>query len=323
MKISYLKTILILLAILSIASAGKTTQNDYPARPVRIIVSFQAGGQTDFIARALTDRMKKYSPQPFVIENIIGGAGVKGIKEVINSKPDGYTLGIGTMGLMTIQTHITKPAIGHPEEYTPFINIIDDPVCLAVRNDSPWKGAKALISHAKANPGVVKIGDTGIGSVLHLATENLKARADIKITTVHFTGDEEGISALLKGELHALSQHCRLISSMVREGKIRVIGSYEDKRGTTCPDIPIFKEAGFDIVFGSYLFLMGPRDIPEPIALKIHDLAKRVIEDPDFIEKMRLKGYEISYQGADDLKKRLKSDYENNAKLIEPFRLTK
>ena len=289
----------------------------YPEKPVTFFCGFAAGGGTDMTARAITGAVKKYFPKPMVVVNRPGAAGTIAAAEIIQAKPDGYTIGISPVAPLTIQPHRTKLTYGSPEDYMPIIKLVNMPISLAVKSTAPWKSIQEFIAYAKANPGKVRVGHSGIGSINHLDVELLKGMAAIDLTAVPFAGGGESVPALLGGHVEAVSTPHGEFLPHVQAGKVRVLGVFEEKRNPIFPDVPTFKESGYDITMGIYALVIGPKGLSPQIVSILHDALKKAMEDPVFTKPMVGKGFDISYEGPEDLKKRLLQDYELNGKLVE------
>jgi len=293
----------------------------YPEKPITLMVNFPPGGALDDTAQALVVAAKKYLPQPLVVVHRPGASGTVGMAEFLKTKPDGYTLCVGAMGLLTIQPHLRKLPYKTADDYTPIINLVNNPVCLAVKSTAPWKNIQEFISHAKANPGKIRVGDMGRGSSLHLAAEQLKAVAKIDLSPAHFTGAPECLNALLEGKIEALCHHHALFPAEVKAGRVRILGVFEEKRNPIFPDAPTFKEVGYDVTFDSYACIIGPKGIPSEIVSALHDAFKKAMEDPVFSVPMKAKGLDMMYERPADLKRRLMRDYENNAEVVRSIGL--
>jgi tripartite-type tricarboxylate transporter receptor subunit TctC len=289
----------------------------YPEKPVAMICVFPAGGAMDMTARALAEAAKKYFPKPFAVVNRPGAAGTIGTAEVIQAKPDGYTIGITAVAVLTVQPHRTKLPFGSPEDYTPIIKLVNQPVVLAVKQDAPWKTIQDFIQFGKANPGKLRVGCPGIGTIPMLDAEQLKMMSKADLTTVPFAGAAESVPAMLGGHVEAVSQHPSEVMAHVKAGKAKVLLVFEDKRNPLFPDAPTAKELGYDINMGVYYMLIGPKDLPSQTVTVIHDAAKKSMEDPVFKKPMEARGFDVVYEGSQDLKKRLVRDYEGNAKFAD------
>lgn len=294
---------------------------DYPEKSVTFFCGFPAGGAMDMTARAITEAAKKYFPKPMAVVNRPGAAGTIGAAEIIQAKPDGYAIGITAVAVLTIQPHRTKLPYGSPDEYTPIIKLVNLPICLAVKSTAPWKTIQEFFAYAQANPGKIRVGHPGMGTILHLDAEQLKVMAKIDLTAVPFAGGAESVPALLGGHVEALSVHHMEILPQVQAGKARVLAVFEERRNPLFPDAPTFKEIGYDITMGVYYLVIGPKGLSSQIVSILHDAIKNAMEDPIFKKPMEAKGFEISYEGPQDLKKRLMQDYERNAKFVDLLKL--
>jgi len=277
----------------------------------------------DMTARAITEAVKKYFPKPMAVVNRPGAAGTIGAAEIIQAMPDGYTIGITAVAVLTIQPHRTKLPYGSPEDYTPIIKLNNLPICFAVRKDAPWKTMKEVIEYARDNPGKLRVGHPGLGTILHLNLEMLKGMAKVDMTAVPFAGGGESVPALLGGHVEALSVHHGEIIAQVKAEKAKVLAVFEEKRNPLFPEVPTFREIGYDITMGVYYMVIGPKGLSPEIVAKLHDAFKKAMEEPVFIEAMKARGFDVSYEGTEDIKKRLMRDYEQNAKLVEILKLEK
>ena len=296
----------------------------FPSKPITIIVGFPPGGSLDLTAQPLARAINtnKYLPQPVNVIHIPGAAGTLGMAELLKAEPDGYTLNLGAMGLLTLQPHLRDLPYRTAEDYTPIINLVNNPVCLAVKSDAPWKNVKDFISDAKAKPGKIRVGDLGKGSALHLATEQLKLAAEVDLKPSHMSGSPENLEALAAGKVEAVTNHHAVFPAEVKAGRVRILGVFETERNALFPQSETFLECGYNVTFDSYACLIGPKGLPAFIVSTLHDACEKAMADPIFTEPMKEKGLNLFYQGPDDLKKTLLRDYEANAKVVHGIGLT-
>lgn len=295
----------------------------YPEKPVTVIVGFPAGGAMDMTGRAITEAVKSHFPKPMVVVNRPGAAGTIGTAEIIQAKPDGYTIGLSAVAVLTVQPHRTKLPYSSPEDYTPIIKLNNLPVCFAVRADAPWKSMKEVLDYARANPGKVRVGHGGNGTILHLDLELLKTKANVDMTAVPFTGGAESVPALLGGHVEALNSHHGEIVPHVKAGKARVLAVYEEKRNPLFPDVPTFRELGYDVTLGVYYVVIGPKGVPPGIVSMLHDAFKKAMDEEAFVKAMKARGFDVAYEGTSAIRDRLVRDYEQNAKLVDILRSQK
>jgi tripartite-type tricarboxylate transporter receptor subunit TctC len=293
------------------------TNNLFPSREITLIVGFPPGGSLGLTAEPLVETLNKYLPQKTRITYRPGESGTIGMAELLESPADGYTLNMGAMGLLTLQPHIRSLPYNTVEDYTPIISLVNNPVGIAVRNDSPWNTIEEFIAYAKENPGKIRVADLGMGSALHLATEQMKEATGIDISPVHLNGSPACVQALTDGEVEAVTNHHAVFIEGVKEGLFRVIGVFERNRNSLFPETQTFLEVGYEVIFDSYACLIGPKNLPEHVVGTLHDACKKVMEDPEFVKPMEEKGLDLFYQGPDQLAEILKKDYETNARLIK------
>lgn len=296
----------------------------YPIKPITIIVGFPPGGSLDLTAQPLAKaiNVNRYLPQPTNVVHIPGAAGTLGMAELLKAEPDGYTLNLSAMGLLTLQPHLRDLPYKTADDYTPIINLVNNPVCLAVRSDAPWKNIKEFIADARANPGKIRAGDLGKGSALHLATEQLKLAANLDLTPSHMSGSPENLEALLTGKVEAVTNHHAVFPAEVEAGRVRILGVFEKERNELFPDAETFMECGYDVTFDSYACLVGPKGLSASVVSTLHDACKKAMTDPIFTEPMKEKGLDLFYQAPQDLKKTLIHDYETNARVVRGIGLT-
>ncbi|MBI4241798.1 MAG: tripartite tricarboxylate transporter substrate binding protein [Candidatus Rokubacteria bacterium] len=295
---------------------------EYPERPITFIAPFPAGGAVDIVARGLAEAVKKHLPKPVVVVNRPGGAGTIGISEVVQAKPDGYTIGLGAVAVLTVQPHLTQLPYRTPDDYLAVMKLVTLQVVVFVRSEAPWKTAKELLEHARANPGKVKVGVPGIGTILHLDLEHLKLLAKVDMTVVPFEGPQQ-IPALLGGHVDVAMAHPAPVLPHVKAGKIRVIGVFQEARNPLFPDAPTFKELGYDVTLGVYYPLVVPKGTPKPVVQAIHDAFKKALAEPSFVELMKKGDIDIEYQGTEAIARELGRSFEQNAKLVELLGLKK
>jgi len=296
-------------------------QSDFPERPITLIVGFPPGGSLDLTAQPLAEALKKYLPQQVVVVHRPGNSGTIGMAELLTSPSDGYILGMGAMGLLTIQPHIRDLPYKTPEDYTPIINLVNNPVGLAVRSEAPWHTVEEFVADAKANPGKIQVADLGMGSALHLATEQLNETARINLVPSHLSGSPECVEALREGRVEAVTNHHAVFTDDVGAGRFRVLGVFEKDRNPLFPNAQTFSEAGYEVIFDSYACLIGPKGMPTNVVTIIHDVCKKALDDPVFAQPMKERGLDLFYQGPEELEKTLLQDYEANKKVVKSIGL--
>ena len=266
-------------AIESVLTPSYTkVSEEYPSKPITIIVAYKQGGGTDTIARKLVAKIEKNIMVKINIKNISGSDGELGYTQLAKSSPDGYTL-----GFINIPTMITLPlkreTSYNENEIAPIINIVYDPSVIAVRSDSQIKTFSSFLTKTKENPYLIKVGNNGYGASNHIAAAFLADKADIKISHIPFGGSADMIKALNDGNVDAIAVKISEVANEVKRGTFRLLASFTDERINEYQDVPTLKEYGIDLVFGSARALAAPADTPEEIIKYIHDEVKKAIEE--------------------------------------------
>jgi len=301
-EISWTIFLVILLAITSSVSA------EYPDKPINCVVCFAAGGATDISARSLSDIASKSLGQPIIVMNKAGGTGSVALASVKKEKPDGYNI-VTVAGGIFVSQHMRKLPFDLSEDFTPIIRYGDYPMPVLVKGDAPWKNFKELAEYGKTNPGKIRYGTSGSGSVFHLAMEAFALQEGIKWTHIPFTGNHPALMALLGGHIEV--QVCPVDFSFVRAGQIRLLASLGESRLPSSPDVPTWKELGYKIRIIHLAALLGPKGLPRPVVDKLHGAFKSAMENPAFIKVMKDLEMPIVYRNPEDLGREMKdvTDY--------------
>jgi tripartite-type tricarboxylate transporter receptor subunit TctC len=269
------------------AGTAPAIAQDFPTKPVRVIVSFTPGSATDIVGRIVTAKLSEYWGQPVVVENRSGAGGAIGSAAVSKSAPDGYTL------LINSSAHSVNPAIfanlpyDTVKDFTDIAALAIQPNVLVVAADSPYKTLADLLAYAKANPGKLNFGHAGVGSGTHLNTEKLLAQAGVTATVVPFKGTPEVVAAILSGSVDCYWVPISAGLSMIRGGKLRPLAMSTAKRNPQLPDLPTTAEAGVKGAETALWFgLWGPPGMPRDLVAKISTDVRRAVADPGVREKL-------------------------------------
>jgi tripartite-type tricarboxylate transporter receptor subunit TctC len=266
-------------------AAGAQGGGGWPGeRPIEVVVPFPPGGGVDVMTRLILPLMQARLPgSSFVVINRAGAAGQLGLEVTFNAAPNGYTI-----GATTIPAHsgipIERAARYRPLDFTFLGNIVDDPNAFFVRADSPIRGLAELVARAKAGPGSVSYGTTGIGSDDHIVMLEFEALARIpEQTHIPFAGSAALTPQLLGGHLDMAVGNAGEMIVLQRERKVRGLAVATAERMREAPETPTFRELGFDIVAGASRGLVGPPGIPEPIAARLREALGGAMADPAFL----------------------------------------
>lgn len=276
----------LLLSTLALFAAG-AAHAAYPEQPIKMIVAYGPGGGTDNTARVIAPYIAKYlgNNASIVVHNRAGAGGAIGFSELARSQPDGYTIGfINTPNVLTIP--IERKANFHWQEFDLLGNVIDDPGNFSVHNDTPIRNLAELVAYAKANPGAVTYGTTGIGSDDHLAAMQFERAAGVKLTHVPFKGAAEVHQAVASKQIMMAAMNIGEALQYAKGGTpIRQLGQMSPVRTNLAPSIPTFKEQGFDIVMASLRGIAAPKGLPPALRAQLVDAIQKAAADPEFQAK--------------------------------------
>jgi len=271
---------LVLLLILSVNAEG------YPEKNVTMVVTWSAGGSTDVMARVISEELQKVLGERFLVENREGAGGEIGWVHLANTKPDGYTIGNMNMPYFVTKYIQREECQFRLDDFTPIANIVRDPGALAVRADSDFENLEDFMNYAKENPHVLTVTYEGVGSSDWMVMKSLETDAGIKLTLVNFEGDAPARAALLGGHVTACSGNISEFYPFVEAGKMRVLGVMSKERLPAFPDVPTFKENGFDILSSTSRGIIAPKGFPEESRKILIDALKEIMKNPEFLKKM-------------------------------------
>lgn len=304
---------------LSLTLQPSMTYAEYPDKPVTLLLPFPAGGHLGVAARLLAESAKEFFPKPLTIVAKPGGSGTIAIAELFQAKPDGYTLSLCPAGPFCIQPHRTKLPYKSPADFTPILKIFSVPLNLVVNTSFPANTLDEFIAYAKANPGKLKISHTGLGTYNHINLENLKSLAKIDVVVAPAIGASEAMPALLGGHIDAFVTSYPDAIPFIKANRIKTLVSFTKKRFPLFPDVPTALESGFDISYGAYDGIVGPKGLPPDIKTIVHNVMKKAMESPVFQTPMMEHGNMMTYAGPEDFMRELMADYEEGAKIVERY----
>lgn len=259
----------------------------YPEQPIKMVVAYASGGGTDIIARLMAQYMQKHmgNNASIVVMNRPGAGGAIGFTEVVNAKPDGYTIGfINTPNVLTIP--IERKVSFHWSNYDLLGNVVDDPGNFSVHADTPIKSLGELAAYAKANPGAVTYGTTGIGSDDHLAALMFERAAGVKLTHVPFKGGAEVHNAIASKQIFIAAMNIGEALQYQKGGTpLRHLGQMSDKRSNLAANVPTFKEQGFKVIMASLRGIAAPKGLPPAVREQLVNAVQKAVSDPEFQAK--------------------------------------
>jgi tripartite-type tricarboxylate transporter receptor subunit TctC len=276
----------------AVASTCGTAQADdkYPARPVRMVVSFAAGGPTDIVARVMSAKMSELLNQQFVVENRTGAGGNTGAAEVAKAAPDGYNL-----LMATVSTHAINPGLYKKipydamKDFAPVGQVGVTPILLVVHPSVPATDVKSLITEVKGNPGKYTYGSSGVGSILHLCGEQFKTMAGgLNITHVPYRGSSQLMKDLVGGQISMAFDATPSAGPQVESGAIRALGGGMAERLRTLPNLPTMQEQGMK-GYECYTWnaILAPAGTPQPIVDRLNGAIQTAMKDPAVFKRLQ------------------------------------
>ncbi len=273
---------LLLVAAAFALNAPARAADDYPARPVRLIVGAAAGGITDVIARFIGDYFTRQTGAAVVIENVGGAGGNIAFGQVAKAAPDGYTIGLAAAGNIVVNQYLYKNLPFDPrKDLLAVTPVASAPQLIMVNASSPFKTLQDLVAFAREKPGDINYGSAGVGTTPHLSGVLLEKLAGIKLTHVPYRGMAPAVTDLVGGRLQMIAIGAQPVLPFIRDGQLRALAVTDAHRLPDLPDVPTAAEAGVpSYEVSSWYGLFLPRDTPEPIAAKIESVNRALLDDP-------------------------------------------
>jgi len=295
-----------------------TTARKYPEKPITLIVPFSAGGGMDLLARAMEKTATMNLGQPLVIINKTGGGGTIGWNELAGAAPDGYTIGISGVDLI-FQSLYGSTKYNYPTALEPLVQVSSSPYVMVVRADQPWQNIDDFIKYVRQNPGQVKIGNSGVGSIAHVLGEMLAHTVGVTLDPVPFRGGSEALTALLGGHIQAIFTSPATIKDHIKNGTLRVLAVPSEQRlaDPLFANAPTFKEQGIDIVFSNWMGVAVPKEMPIEIKTKLADGLKAIILDPEFKSKLENIGLQVDYLNPQEFQNKWLDDNQKLSKIVQ------
>jgi tripartite-type tricarboxylate transporter receptor subunit TctC len=283
----------------------------YPDRPVTIIVAWTAGGATDLVARSVQPELGKKLGAEVIIKNIAGASGTIGTAEAARAKPDGYTILITPTGPMTTQPHLRKIPYGL-DSFAPVGRIAVAPVMMMVPKTSELKTLNDVIEAAKSNPGKLKFGSSGAGTLPHIAILALNKAAGIDTKHIPYKGSANAMKALLGGEVDVFSDMAQLVPRY----DVHPVVSWTRERNPEFPNVASIKERGFDFEMINWVGMFAPKGTPDDIVGKLAEALKGTIEEPSVKEALEKLKVKAAHLGPDPFGEFAAGDSDRNRELL-------
>lgn len=303
----------------ALAISGPVLAQDYPVRPVKLIVGYVAGGGPDMVARAFGQKLSEILGQPFVVENRAGAGGVLATGVVAKSPADGYTLLVGETGQLVIAPFTNKNiSYNTLRDLAPIALVTSEPLLLVTNAKFPQKTVQDLIKEAKANPGKLSYGSSGIGTIHHIAGEVFKAEAGVDMVHVPYKGSGQSVPGALAGDVPVLVTSYAGAGPHIRSGALNLLAVTSPGRLPSAPNVPALSELikGYD--YQSEMGFLAPAGLPPAVLNKLSAAIKQASESPDLLARFKDTATVVSFRPAGEYTENLKRNlgrYERAVKL--------
>ncbi len=279
-------------ALAAALAAGGAAAQDYPNRPIRLVVAFAAGGTTDFVARQLAERAKASLGQSIVVENKPGANGAIGAEYVAKSEPDGYTLFFSTAGALAINPTMRSDLPYDPiKDFTPIVPVARNTITVAI---------------------------TGVGAISHLAIEMLQIAAGIKLQYVPYRGAGQAVADFIGGQLNAMSAEVPVLMPQIKAGKATILAVSAQNRSDVLPEVPTFAELGYpDVIADNWSGVLAPPKTPAAIVARLNQAFNAVVRDPEVRRRFAENGVSTIGGTPEDLTELIKSETARWRKVVK------
>jgi tripartite-type tricarboxylate transporter receptor subunit TctC len=274
-------------------------QETYPSRSVTVINPFPPGGVQDTITRPLNAALEAILKQPFILENKPGAAGAVGAQFVASAKPDGYTLLshlVSISGFAAVDRLFGRQPKFTNDDFIPLARIVADPIVLILNNDLPYKTLKELLDDGKANPNKLIFSSSGLYGASHIPTALLaRAAGDVKMRHLPTTGGGPAVAAVLGGNANFFMSPTAIGLPHIKSGKVRPLAVSGAVRAKSLPEVPTFKEQGYDLEYYFWVGMFAPKGTPDTVVAKLREALKTAAHSKEFLGTLDKLGQELAY----------------------------
>ena len=289
----------------------------FPSKPVRLIVTYPAGGSSDLMARIMADKLAQHWGQPVVVESKPGAAGSIGMEFAARQPADGYTFVIGNLGPAAVNPLINKLTYNMEKDFIPVALTATGPNILVVAAASPYKTLAELLEGARAKPAAMTFGTSGPGSMAHLGGELIIRQAKVQLVSVPYKGGGQAVNDLLAGHIQMMVSDALPVSQFIKTNRLRPLAITSAKRSRLFPDIPTFAEAGLPgLVAENWWGVYLPAGTPKAVVDNYHTALVKVMADPDLKDKFAGLGVEAQASSQDEFRSFIAAEHAKYAKLV-------
>ena len=307
---------LLLAALLAVHGASA---QDYPSKPIRLIVPFGAGGGSDYVGRLVAQKLTEQMGQGVVVENRPGAASLVGTELAAKSAPDGYTLLLADSGF-TINPAFYKSIKYDPlKDFDPITVVAETPYVLVVNPALPYAGSlKDFLAAAKAQPGSINIGSAGNGSGTHMSGELFKLRAGLSLTHVPYKSAGAAVADVVSGQIQSSMSSPPAALPLAKSGRVKILAAAASKRSPLLPEVPTFAEHGVDgVLVSNWYSVMSVGGTPKPVIQRLHDELMKAIASPDMRERLAAGALEPAPNTPEQFRRMIAAELERWAQVIK------
>ena len=299
-------------AAAALAAPPALAQEGYPAHAITVISPFPPGGVSDTITRPLDAALEKAFKQPVVLENKVGAAGAVGAQFAAAAKPDGYTLLshiVSISGFAAVDKLFGRTPKFTNDNFIPIARIIADPIVMIANVDTPYKTLKDLVADAKANPNKVIYSSSGLYGASHIPTALFaKSAGNLQMRHLPTNGGGPAVTAVLGGNVNFFMSPTSIALSHIRSGKVRALAVSSAQRVKVLPDVPTFKELGYDLEYYFWVGIFAPKGVPVPIIVTLRDGFNKAAHSKEFLDTLANLGQELAYMDQPEFAKFWEAD---------------
>ena len=306
-------------AIVLCSAFAAVWANEYPDRPIELVVPWSAGGGTDSLARAFAEASKKHVAKGMIVSNKPGATGSIGFSDVARATPDGYKVAMLTAEILIIP-HMGIGKVTH-EDFIPIARFNALASAITVKADAPWNTIEEFLAHAKKMPESVKVGNSGLGSIWHLAAAALGDKTAIQFNHIPFQGGNPAVLALLGGHVDAVSVSPAEVFAHTSTGKLKTLAVMADRRVKGFETVPTLKERKIDLSIGSWAGLGVPKNTPPEVVEYLKNIAQKSMAEPVLIEALDKMNLNASYADSAAFKNQMIRDTDTFKVLVEKLKL--
>ena len=305
------------------AVAGLASAQAWPTKTVTIVVPFPAGGTTDVLARAISNKLSTAIGQPVIVDNNPGAGATLGADQVSKATADGHTLLMGAVHHTVATNYYKNLRYSFEKDFAPITTVALVPNVMTVSAKSPYNSVKELIADAKANPDKLAYGSNGNGTAQHMIGTQFEMEAGVKILHVPYKGSAPLTTDLLGGQVNMSFDTITPVLPFIKEGKLRALAVTTAKRSSTLPNVPTLQEAGVpNLAIGTWFGLLAPAATPKPVIARLNTELVKIIQSPEFKKQMADIGAEPVGNKPEEMAKQIKEETEKFARLVKDGKIT-